>query len=440
VFAYNPIQRGCVARSLDSGLFTFMTSAAAHSATRSASSPISPATRRSILLLSCATFSSMVAQRICDAMLPELSRVFAVSLAQAAQVVSVFAVTYGVSQLFYGPLGDRLGKFRIVTFAALGCSVGSAVAVFANSLDVLLMARIMMALGAAALIPLAMAWIGDTVPAHELQEMLTRTGLGSTLGIVCGQLLGGLLTDALGWRWAFAFLVLLFGVVGSLLWGDLRRQQALPKPEAEAATPAPEAPVVRPHFLKQALLIASRPWPRTILLLAVIEGAMGFGVLAMWASHLHHALGLSLSAAGAIVALFGLGGVGYMAAGRALIPRLGQHGLVLLGGGLLGISALVIAYIPHWGPAIPASLVGGFGFFMFHNVMQANATQMVPEARGTAVSLFASFLFLGQSLGVVLAAALIGRIGSSAVVALGGGVMAVEGAYFAWVLRRKPPL
>lgn len=411
-----------------------MTSAAAHSAIRASSSPISPATRRSILLLSCATFSSMVAQRICDAMLPELSRVFAVSLAQAAQVVSVFAVTYGISQLFYGPLGDRLGKFRIVTFAALGCSVGSAVAVFANSLDVLLMARIMMALGAAALIPLAMAWIGDTVPAHELQEMLTRTGLGSTLGIVCGQLLGGLLTDALGWRWAFAFLVLLFGAVGSLLWGDLRRQQALPKTEAAST---PQAPVVRPHFLKQALLIAGRPWPRTILLLAVIEGAMGFGVLAMWASHLHHALGLSLSAAGAIVALFGLGGVGYMAAGRALIPRLGQHGLVLLGGGLLGISALVVAYIPHWGPAIPASLVGGFGFFMFHNVMQANATQMVPEARGTAVSLFASFLFLGQSLGVVLAAALIGRIGSSAVVALGGGVMAVEGAYFAWVLRQR---
>jgi len=412
-----------------------MTSAAAPSALHTPDSPVSSATRRSILLLSCATFASMVAQRICDAMLPELSRVFAVSLAQAAQVVSLFAITYGIAQLFYGPLGDRLGKFRIVTFAALGCSVGSAVAVFATSLDVLLLARIMMALGAAALIPLAMAWVGDAVPPHEVQDMLTRTGLGSTLGIVCGQLLGGLLTDALGWRWAFAFLVLLFGVVGSLLWGDLRRQHT--QPGADAAPLPSEAPVARPHFLKQTLLIISRPWPRTILLLAVIEGAMGFGVLAMWASHLHHALGLPLSVSGAIVALFGLGGVVYMAAGRALIPRLGQHGLVLLGGALLGISALVLALTPHWGPAIPASLVGGFGFFMFHNVMQANATQMAPEARGTAVSLFASFLFLGQSLGVVLAAALIGRLGTSAVVALGGGVMAVEGAYFAWVLRRR---
>ncbi|MFZ2386935.1 MAG: MFS transporter, partial [Polaromonas sp.] len=145
------------------------------------SSPISAATRRSILLLSFATFASMSAQRICDAMLPELSRVFAVSLAQAAQVVSVFAITYGLAQLFYGPLGDRLGKFRVVTFATLGCSIGSIMAVLATSLDVLLLARMLMALGAAALIPLSMAWVGDAVPPEQLQETLTRTGLGSTM-------------------------------------------------------------------------------------------------------------------------------------------------------------------------------------------------------------------------------------------------------------------
>jgi MFS transporter, YNFM family, putative membrane transport protein len=85
--------------------------------------PLTPAHRQSILLLSFATFSSMVVQRICDAMLPELSRVFSVSLGQAAQVVSVFAMVYGASQLFYGPMGDRLGKFRIVTYATLQASV-----------------------------------------------------------------------------------------------------------------------------------------------------------------------------------------------------------------------------------------------------------------------------------------------------------------------------
>ncbi|WP_415838167.1 MFS transporter, partial [Polaromonas hydrogenivorans] len=391
------------------------------SASAISASSISPATRRSILLLSFGTFASMAAQRICDAMLPELSRVFAVSLAQAAQVVSVFAITYGASQLFYGPLGDRLGKFRVITFATLGCSVGSILAVFASTLEALVFARLLMALGAAALIPLAMAWVGDSVPSDQLQEMLTRTGLGSTLGIVGGQLAGGLLTDALGWRWAFVFMTLLFGVVGSLMYGDLRRQQAKP-----AKAVAHGQAVVRHGFARQALLIVTGPWSRIILLMALVEGAAGFGVLAIWASHLHRSLGLSLSMAGAIVALFGLGGMLYMAVGRYLIRRFGQQGLVLIGGAIVGVCALVLAYTPHWGPALPASLLAGFGFFMFHNTMQANATQMAPHARGTAVSLFSSFLFLGQSIGVVLAASLIDRIGTGAVVALGGGVMAVE--------------
>ena len=396
------------------------------------SATISPATRRSILLLSFATFASMAVQRICDAMLPELSRVFAVSLAQAAQVVSVFAITYGAAQLFYGPLGDRLGKFRVITFATLSCSVGSTMAVFATTLDALVFARLLMALGAAALIPLAMAWVGDAVPSDQLQEMLTRTGLGSTLGIVGGQLLGGLLTDALGWRWAFVFMAVLFGVVGSLLYADLRRQRAIPaKVELQGLQG------VQHGFIRQAILIITGPWSRVILLLALIEGAAGFGVLSMWASHLHRSLGLSLSLAGAIVALFGLGGMLYMAVGRHFIRRFNQPLLVLFGGGIVGMCALVLAHTPHWGPAIPASLLAGFGFFMFHNTMQANATQMAPHARGTAVSMFSSFLFLGQSIGVVLAASLIDRIGTGAVIALGGGVMAVEGMFFAWALRRR---
>ena len=61
--------------------------------------------------------------------------------------------------------------------------------------------------------------------------------------------------------------------------------------------------------------------------MALVEGSMGFGVLAMWASRLHRSLGLSLCA---IVALFGLGGMLYSR--RHLIRRFGQQGLVLVGG------------------------------------------------------------------------------------------------------------
>ncbi len=395
---------------------------------------VSPATHRAILLLSFATFSSMAAQRICDAMLPELSRAFAVSLAQAAQVVSVFAVVYGLSQLVYGPLGDRLGKFGVVTWATLACSVGSLVAVFASSLNMLVAARVMVALGAAAIIPLSMAWIGDEVAYEHRQETLARVGLGTTLGIVGGQLFGGVMSDTLGWRWAFGLMTLLFGVVGGLLYINWRGQRAVPAVAASAQA------LTRPGFLSQALIIVTGPWSRIVLLVAFVEGAAGFGVLAIWASHLNRALSLSLSAAGAIVALFGLGGLLYMTLARHLIRRLGERGLVLLGGIVLGLSALVLGLSPLWWPTVPASLVAGFGFFMFHNTMQANATQMAPSARGTGVSLFALALFMGQSVGVLLAASLVAHLGSGVVIALGGAAMAALGWLFARALGRRDTL
>ncbi len=399
------------------------------------SAPSRAATRRSILLLSFATFSSMASQRICDAMLPELSRVFAVGLSQAVQVVSVFAIVYGCLQLFYGPLGDRLGKFRVIAWATLACSVGNAMAVFASSLDALVLSRVVVAMGAAAIIPLGLAWVGDVADPAHLQETIARVGLGTTLGISSGQLMGGLLTDTLGWRWAFGVLALLFCIVGVLLLQDLRRQQVAEKIRA-ATTSASSAPARR-GFVGQVLSILAQPWPRTILVVGVVEGAAGFGVLAIWATHLHQAFAYSLSAAGAIVALFGAGGVLYMASARHLIRRLHPARLAATGASLVFLASLVVGFTPYRWMAIPASLVAGFGFFSFHNVMQAQAAQMAPAARGSAVSLFAASLFLGQSVGVLLAARLSERIGAGAVIALCGATLCALGMVFGRALRGR---
>ena len=193
----------------------------------------------------------------------------------------------------------------------------------------------------------------------------------------------------------------------------------------------------RPSFFAQTWPILSGPWSRTVLLVAFVEGAVGMGVLALWAAHLQGAMGLPVSTAGAVVALFGLGSLVYLVAARRLITRLGQHGLSVLGGSLMGVCALIVAYTPLWQLTVPASVVAGFGFAMFHNTMQANAAQMAPAARGTAVSLFASALFLGQSTGASLASSLFDTVGSRSVVALGGVVMVVLGWVMGWALRRR---
>lgn len=399
----------------------------------SAYATISPATRRSVLLLSFATFASMTVQRLCDPMLPALSREFDVSLAQAARVVSMFAVVYGLAQLIYGPLGDRFGKFRVITLATLGCSLGCLAAALATSLDSLVWARILMALAGAAVIPMSLAWIGDAVDYELRQETLARVGLGTTMGVAAGQLLGGLFTDMLSWRAGFGFMMVLFGGVGLLLLAELRRQQA-----ASTAPAAP--PAAGGGFARQARGLLRDRWTRTVLTVSVLEGAAAFGVVAICASHLHHQLGVSLAMAGSVMALFGIGGMLYMAIAGRMIRRFGEHGLAFWGGALLALSELVIAFTPFWILAVPASLLAGFGFFMFHNTVQVNATQMAPQARGVGVAMFAAFLFMGQSLGVLALAGLVDYIGTSYVIALGAMVMLSLGAWFSYGLQRRHAL
>jgi predicted MFS family arabinose efflux permease len=229
----------------------------------------------------------------------------------------------------------------------------------------------------------------------------------------------------------------LFGVVGVLLIRDQRRQPARPVAPADLEQ-APDRMLA--SYLDQVRMIVTAPWSRIVLTVAVVEGAAGFGVLAIWASHLHTSLGLSLTASGATVAMFGVGGVLYMMLAKWLIPRLGEAGLTRVGVVLMGACALVVAWTEVWWLAPPACLVSGFGFFMFHNTMQANATQMAPAARGTGVSLFAAGLFLGQSVGVVLAASLVAALGSAWVIVLGGVVLVAEGLYFASALSRREDL
>jgi predicted MFS family arabinose efflux permease len=394
--------------------------------TNTPSHALSPNTRRAIFLLSLATFSSMALQRICDPMLPELSRVFEVPISEASQVISSFALTYGLMQLFYGPLGDRFGKYRVVMLASIGCGVGSVLSAFSANLEVLVASRIATALAAAAIIPLTLAWVGDVVPYELRQETLARVGLGTTLGMTGGQLFGGLLTDSLGWRWAFALMAAAFVVVSLLLWRQLKYLEPVTLHEHKPA-----------GFFKQLMQVAHNPWARTLLSVALVEGAMIFGLLAVTASHLHQMHRISLTLAGGTTALYGLGGMAYMAVAKFAIRRFGEVGLARWGGLYFGFAFLVIAFCPWWQLALPACFIAGFGFAMFHNTMQAKATQMVPTARATGVTLFAGFLFLGQAIGVLLLAALIGVFDSSNVLsAVAVGVMLL-GAFFAHAIAKR---
>jgi predicted MFS family arabinose efflux permease len=152
---------------------------------------------------------------------------------------------------------------------------------------------------------------------------------------------------------------------------------------------------------------------------------------------LHHTHGLSLAWAGGTSALFGLGGMLFMATAKPTIARLGEVHMARLGGALLVLSFGVIAFSPWWALAIPACFFTGYGFAMFHNTLQAKATQMAPQARGTAVTLFASGLFLGQSLGVSAVTQFVDRLGSAQVMAAADACLVAVVLFFAHQLKLR---
>lgn len=354
---------------------------------------------RRLTLLSVAAFATMAALRICDPMLPVLAREFGASTGDAGYAVSAFAVAYGLALLLFGPLGDRYGKFRVISLATLSCTAGSLACATATSLDGLIAFRVLSGIAAAGVTPLAMAWIGDNVPYERRQEVLAQLIGATTLGLIAGQSLGGVLADSLGWRSAFVLLALVFAVAGTFMWVEMRRDPR--------AGEAPAAPALRPGLSKALRAVLGESWSRCILAFAFFEGVFVFGGLAFLPSHLHQRFGLPMSWAGGVLVLYGLGGLLYSRIARRLLRWTGESGLARLGGALLCLYFGALAALPAWGWALPACLAGGLGFYMLHNTLQTHATQMSQAARATAVTLFSSSLFMGQSLGVAVAAAIV---------------------------------
>jgi len=347
-------------------------------------------------LASVAAFAAIAAMRACDPMLLTLATEFGRELGEVARVVWVFAVAYGVLQLFYGPLGDRIGKMRVVAFACAGCALASAAATFAVSLDTLVAARAWMGAMAAGIVPMTIAWIGDTVPYAQRQETLARL-LGATVsGMIAGLWLGAWITEVLGWRPVFAVLALAFAAAAVPLWRGTRPRAG----RTAEAMGAKGAPVPAAQGLRDLLRLPRQPRVRWVLTMVGIEGALIFGMLSFVPAYLVQRHGLSTAAAGSVLALYGVGGLLYSRIARRLLGALGERGLALAGGVILGIALLVLSWAAHWGAALPACLVAGAGFYMIHTTLQTQATQMAPAQRGTAVGLFACVLFLGQSAGV----------------------------------------
>ncbi|HEX7327059.1 MAG TPA: MFS transporter [Casimicrobiaceae bacterium] len=388
------------------------------------------ASDRQLALLSLAAFASMTTMRVCDPLLPALAREFDVTTGVAAQVISAFAIAYGLLQLVYGPVADRYGKFRVVSVAVLGCAASNLAAGLAPTLGWLVAFRAATGGTAAAIIPLTMAWIGDSVGYDRRQEVLARLLSATVVGMIIGQWAGGIFADTLGWRSVFFALALLFTIAGVMMQIETRRTRGSP---ARAARPVQ----TQSGFVARLREVVAEPWAREVLAISVVEGAVAYSAFAFVPSYLHQRFGLSMAWAGGVLALYGVGGFCYSRIAPHMLSRWGESGLARRGGVVLGVIFAVLAGMPHWGWALPACFAGGLGFYMVHNTLQTHATQMAPSVRGTAVSLFSCALFFGQSVGVVAASWVVDHLSARAVFAAAAVALPVLAWGFAARIGRR---
>jgi predicted MFS family arabinose efflux permease len=374
-----------------------------------------PAASLAILpLLAAAAFASSCGARMLDPLLPLIAADLRVTVAESAIVISAFALPYGLSQIVLGPLGDRFGKLRVLVLGLLLYGLAMASCALAGSLGHLVLLRAASGALAGAIMPLAMAWIGDNVPYAERQATLSRL----LTGLVMAQLLSGPVAGSvgqwLGWRSVFVLL----GAVGVLtsLGILLILGRGLWQGGAVAGTGGGLALYAR---------LLKRRAGRLLMIAAFVDGALLFGgAFPFIGSYLIEVFGLEAWQAGLVVAGFGLGSFLYTRVARRLVARLGEGRLLLTGGLLLALGLAGLGFSPTWWVVALLQVVIGMAFFMFHGVLQARSTEAMPEARATAVSAFAMALFLGQGIGSIWFGAMLASTGYPGAFLLAAAVMA----------------
>ncbi|MFZ5776310.1 MAG: MFS transporter [Thermodesulfobacteriota bacterium] len=155
------------------------------------------------LLVATGVFMSTLDSSMVNLALPAIMREFHATLKDTEWVVLAYLLTVTATLLFWGHLGDRLGRGRIYGTGMLVFGIGSLACAHAPTLALLIAARFLQALGAAMMMATGPAVIKEVFPREQLGRGLGMIGMAVSLGLMCGPGLGGILLSFASWRALF---------------------------------------------------------------------------------------------------------------------------------------------------------------------------------------------------------------------------------------------
>lgn len=385
---------------------------------------------RLLPILAASCFVSSMSMRIIDPVVPEVARDLAVSPEAVALLASAFTFPYALGQPILGALGDALGKSKIIKVALAVLVVCLGVAAAAPNLDALFVARIIGGAAGGGIIPLAFAMVGDRFEMADRQWALSRVLSAIIAGQLTGALGSGVIASAFGWRAS-----IIAGTILSLAALIVTLWQLHPRPKSDR-------PPFRMTQLSDGYVHVFRN-PKTVVCFSAVfvEGIVLFGLFPYIALLLEARNAGGLREAGFVLAGFALGGFAYIALVRLMLDRLGIYKLIWGGAAIAGAGFAALALSLSWPVEMAIMSVIGLGFYMIHNSLQTQATELAPSNRASAVAAHAFFFFLGQAVGPLVYRVGFDHIGIDATLISAGVLMAVTGVATAIGLKARsgPP-
>lgn len=355
--------------------------------------------RRLLLALIGAIFMINLDARVVTPLLPTIAADLKTTVAATGSIVTAYVLPYGLFQLVYGPLSDRFGKVTVVSWAMVFFSLGTALCGLPPTLPAIVALRFVTGVAAAAVFPLTLAYVGDTVPYARRQATVAMLATSTAVATSFSTAAGGLIAAAVSWRFVFPVFGIASGIVTIVLL-------LLRRTEVRSTPPVPR---LRPRETFGAALRAPRMLP--LLLLVCTEGLIYNGAFTYLGGFLNDRFALGALAIGLILAGAGVAQLGAARALPRLVRRLGERRLILLGGALMGLAYVSMVAVPRWPIFLVPIVLAGGGFVLCHSTLQTRATETFPASRGTAVALFAFSLFLGNGIGASVVGLAVDRTG-----------------------------
>ena len=360
--------------------------------------------------------------------LPDMTRLFGTDVARAQLTLSVFLFGSALGQLIYGPVADRLGRKPVLLASLALFCLATLVCFAAPTIDILIAARFVQAIGAAGPMVLARAVVRDLYRAEQAGRMLAH--MGALMGLVpaFAPILGGFTHEVFGWRFNFGL------IAASSLFMMAAVFIALPETLDQARRRSSAGRKMRHDY---GQLLASGHFVYYVLLACLSFGGL-FAFISGSSFVLQNIYHLRPLYYGGSFAIMVSGYISGTLIGAHLTMRVGMDRVIVIGAALLLLGGTAMIALVHLLPGNPWSIIApmsvyaaGIGLLLPQSV--AAALTPFPEKAGTASSLQG---FLQISAGAVVGI-YVGHTYALGAAGLAGTIATMGLGAFGLVLARK---